>query len=292
MKISFLMIVYNTDFVLRHVLDSIYPYAHYISIVQGPVKYWQDNKPSRSEEKTRRILANYNDIEKKMDVIHGAFKEKTEMCQTGFDIVPEDTDYLWCIDSDEVFKATHIEQAIKVLKEKNPSSVGFRSNTFFGGFDHVITGFERAHSFKRILRYEKGCKYMSHRPPTLDSETTHSIMGSEMYMKYGVEMYHYSYVSPLQVKDKIKYYEDAVITPGQCIKNYFNKVWLAWVLGDSDKRMKIEKQYNGVHEFHHLYRGPAFTEKFDKKYHPDIIREDMHNLQELFCKQLKIARNG
>lgn len=42
MKISFGMIVFNGNYVLRECLESIYPYAHEILIAEGPVKYWQD----------------------------------------------------------------------------------------------------------------------------------------------------------------------------------------------------------------------------------------------------------
>ncbi len=99
-KVVFCMIVFNSDFVLGEVLRSILPFAHKVIIVEGPVKYWQENTIQKDE--TRVILSIFKGHEK-IKVIDGQWKEKTEMCQAFMPHVPEDTDYIWCIDADEVF---------------------------------------------------------------------------------------------------------------------------------------------------------------------------------------------
>lgn len=286
MKITFAMITFNTDFVLKHVLDSVLPFAHKVIVVEGSVDFWSSRGIKTSTDDTNDILNSYGD---KITVIRGNWPEKTEMCRAFMPHVPPDTDYLWCLDSDEVFKPIDIVKIIKYLFQKQPSSLGFQSNTFFGGFDHIMTGFERNHSFKRILKYTDGCTYKTHRPPTLSFvdgfEPNRGIKGVQTYIETGVEMYHYSYVSPRQVAEKILYYKTAVINSGQCIPDYFNSVWLPWVISPENREL-IEQEFDGVHEFIPQVRGNTSTEKF-KGDHPLVIKKDLINLQEKFNKQLK-----
>ena len=257
------MIVYNTDFVLQQVLDSIRPYGN-ITIVEGPVKYWQEHQITPDD--TNKI------IDKPMwrtRVKHGQWEEKTEMCQAF--TIPDDTDFLWCIDGDEVFKPETIEKVIDILRTKRPASLGFKSRTFYGGFDRVMTGFEARHNFKRVLKYTPGCKYVNHRPPTLEPEEGEHI-------KLVDEMYHYSYVSPRQVKEKIQYYENAVIKPGDCKENYFDEVFMAWQKDPA----KVEFENKGVHEFKSVM---SFTEPFTGE-HPQVIIDTMSELKAKFNNQL------
>lgn len=270
------MIVFNTDFVLRQVLESIIPYAHKIIIVEGPVHYWQEKGFTTSTDDTNKII---NEFEEQthtewfewIKVIHGQWKEKTEQCQAFMPYVPEDTDYLWCIDADEVFKPETIEQVIRILKHTKPSSLGFKSHTFYGGFRRVMVGMEARHNFKRVLKYAPGCEYLNHRPPTLSSETGKPFTHLE-------GMYHYSYVSPVQVKAKIKYYEEAVIQNGDCKKDYFEKVFLPW----QKKPKETEIANFGVHEFKSIN---CPTQEFIGE-HPQVIRNSMEELQDKFKRQL------
>jgi len=289
-KITFSIIVFNGDFVLKQVLESIYPFAYKIVIAEGPVGFWVNKGHTTSADDTNKILDEFPDPEKKIEIIHGQFKEKTEMCQAWFKLVPKDTDYVWCVDGDEVYKQSDIKKVINLLEKEKPSTVGFQSNTFFGGFDHIMTGFERRHSFKRILKYVPGCEYVNHRPPTIcvngkEPKGAH-IKGEELFKRTGVEMYHYSYLSPKMVHDKIKYYEQSVIKTGDCIPGYFKGVWLRWVCNPKERK-QIEDTYNGVHEFRPQIRGAARTAPFTGS-HPEVIQRDMKQLKEKFYTQLKL----
>ena len=288
MKITFACIVFNGDYVLKQLLESIYPFAHRIIVIDGVVEFWSNKGFKGSTDGTKDILWNFKDPEDKLvywcDV---QAKEKTELCKAYMKYVPDDTDYLWAIDSDEIFKPEDIKKVMEVLAERKPHSMGFKSNTFFGGFDHVLGGFEAEHNFKRVLKYEKGCFYVEHRPPTLSTELVDNpihITGSEMSQMYGVEMYHYSYAFPKQVREKIEYYKGAV-SKDNCIDNYFERIWLPWVLGDDDKRKQIEDEFNGVHEFIPSYRGECRTIPFTGQ-HPEIIQRDMDALLRKFHAQI------
>lgn len=285
MKITFACIVFNGDFVLKQLIESIYPYAHKIIFVDGVVDYWAKQGFNGSVDNTASIIENYPDPQGKITLLKkNVAKEKTELCRLFMPHVPNDTDYLWCIDSDEIFKGSDIEKVIEFLKSEQPTSVGFQSNTFFGGFDHILTGFEREHSFKRILKYEHGCTYVDHRPPTLSVSDNKKISGKELFDRTGVEMYHYSYVSPYQVFDKIEYYEAAVISKGKCIPNYLEDVWFNWVM-NPDKRDAIENKWHGVHEFIPSQRGECRTTQFTGE-HPEPIKRDLDELKKKFESQL------
>lgn len=298
LKLTFGIIVLNGDFFLRQVLESIYPFAHAICIAEGPVSYWAQNGCAGSTDDTVAIIKNFPDPKNKIRLTQGVFKEKDDQCRAWFNLVPADTSYVVCNDADEVHTPENILKLIKFLEKENPTSVGFKSDSFFGGFDRIIGGFERDHSFKRVLKYIPGCIYRTHRQPTLSMVTSSAatdvsytdimgkdITGNQLYEATGITMWHGSYVSPKAVYEKIKYYENAVIAPGKCIPNYFHDVWLKWVLAEDDERFEIEKKYNGVQEFMPEARGECFTIPYEGK-HPEVIERYFPELNKKFNDQL------
>lgn len=285
MKITFACIIFNGDYVLKPLIQSIYPFAHKIIFVDNVVSYWANKGFKGSTDDTIKIINEYPDTENKIILKQiGCVKEKTEACQAYMDVVPFDTDYLWTIDSDEIFTKEDISKTIQILEQRKPGSVSFRSTSFFGGFEYYMGGFEHQVGFKRILKYEKNCTYVEHRPPTLSSENGPVIGSDEMADAYGVNMYHYSYTFPKQVHDKVEYYK-AAVSKNNCIDNYFREIWLKWVLYPA-LREQIENKWNGVHEFVPSYRGACRTVEFRGK-HPPLIEDQMQDLKQKFQKQLK-----
>lgn len=285
MKIAFCCIVFNGDYVIKEMIDCIYPFANQIIIVDGVVEYWAKQGYTGSVDETVSIIENYPDPENKIILHKGIVcKEKTGLCQNFMQSVNSDTDYIWCIDSDELFKPENIRNAIKVMEERKPEAIYLQNTTFFGGFEYILTGFEKQYQVKRILKYREGCDYIEHRPPTLSMEDKGGLFIKNEEMKsLGVEIYHYSYVFPKQVKDKVGYYK-ACISLHNCIDNYFELVWLEWVLYP-EKRNFIENAYQGVHEFKPAYRGDCRTALFEGK-HPLPIQKSMKSLKTKFNKQL------
>lgn len=291
MKIAAGIIIFNSDFVLKQVLDSIYPYMSQILISEGCVKYWADKGFTTSTDKTNEILANYPDPDKKITIVHGTYTEKTEQANAYMKHVKHDTDYVWNIDADEVFKPQDIVKIIELLEKEKYTSVGFRAISFYGGFDRYLTGFEQEHEFMRIRKYHPGAMWSNHRPPTIDlpEGAPQKKLGFETLAAMGIFMYHYSYVFPRQVYEKIQYYESAVISQGNCIPNYFNAVYLSWVLGSMEERYHIEQVNNGVHEFVSAARNnvPCFTAAFNFDNHPEVIKRDFAELQAKYKRQIE-----
>jgi hypothetical protein len=299
MKLTFGIIVLNGDFFLRQVLETIYPFAHAICIAEGPVSFHFKNGITQSTDDTLSIIRSFPDPGHKIKLVSGTYTEKDQQCRSWFNLVPSDTDYVICNDADEVHTSENILKLIRFLEAVEPTSVGFKSDSFYGGFERVIGGFERDHSFKRVLKYYPGCVYRTHRQPTLATEmpgrieredkydiSGKDISGNQLYNDTGITMWHGSYISPKGVFEKINYYENAVIAPGKCIPDYFKEVFLKWVNFPED-RMHIEDKYNGVQEFIPEARGESRTIPFPGQ-HPEVIRRYMPELKMKFNEQLKL----
>jgi len=290
MKIAFGMIVFEGDYVLKECLEQVYPFAEQILIAEGPVEFWQRQGRTTSTDDTNKILNEFPDPENKIRITHGQFSEKDEQCKAYMSSIDDDIDYIWNLDSDEVYTTEDLKKIVAMLETERPTSVGVRSCSFYGGLEHYLTGFELAtDNFLRIFRYEKGSTWLTHRPPTIQypSESTivrKHIDSDTLYSLLDVQMYHYSYVFPDQVYKKVSYYKDSV-SKQNCIDDYFNSIYLPWVTGGDDDRLAIENKYWGVHEFKPQIRGECKTEPFLGR-HPESILDNVARLNNKINSQL------
>jgi hypothetical protein len=284
------MIIFEGDYFLNECLKQVYPFASQILIAEGPVNYWQRQGRTTSLDQTNKILHDFPDPENKIKIVHGQFNEKDDQCKAYLKFINDDIDYIWNLDSDEVYKTEDLKKIIKLLEEEQPTSVGIRSCSFYGGFDDYLTGFElNRDNFLRIFKYTKGSTWQTHRPPTIKYPDNLNIQkkhidSNTLYDKIGVQMYHYSYVFPKQVNKKISYYKDSVST-NNCIDNYFDEVYLPWVNGNENQRLKVEDIFDGVHEFKPHVRGSCRTEKFVGS-HPEAIENNVIKLKHRFKEEL------
>jgi hypothetical protein len=296
LKIAFGMIVFEGDYVLKECLEQVYPFASQILIAEGPVSYWQRQGRTTSTDDTNKILDEFPDPDNKIKIVRGQYSEKDDQCKTYMRHINDDIDYIWNLDSDEVYKTEDLIKIIEFLKQENPTSVGIRSCSFYGGFDDYLTGFElKQDNFLRIFRYVKGSTWQTHRPPTIQypveaNITRKHIDSNTMYNILGVQMYHYSYVFPVQVHTKVNYYKDSV-SRENCIDDYFNNVYLPWVTSSNEGRKAIEEKYLGVHEFKPNVRGECYTEKFTFE-HPESIEKNLIDLKIKFDKQIILYGNN
>lgn len=282
MKIAFGMIVFNGDYVLQECLESVYPYATQILISEGPVRYWQDEGYTTSTDRTNEILDTFPDPDNKITVVHGQFEEKDEECRAYMPYMRDDIDYIWNLDSDEIYKPEDIEKIIQLLEDEQYTSVGVRSCSFYGGFDYHIGGFElNRDNFLRIFKVYPNSTWKTHRPPTiLPPEGTSTLPekhldSDTLWEQHGVQMYHYSYVFPRQVREKIAYYR-AKVSRENCHPNYYEDIYLPWVRGVKS----VERSWRGVHEFRPESRGDAYTQKFEGT-HPDVISKKIDTFKKV-----------
>jgi len=272
MKIAFGMIIFNTDFVLKECLSSVYDFADQILIAEGPVTFWQNQGYTTSVDSTNEILHSFPDPNNKIKIVHRQYSEKDEQCNSYMSLLNNDIDYIWNLDSDEIFKKEDIDKLLTIIEQNNITSVAFKSLTFYGGFDHYLTGFEEAADFHRISKVYPGAKWATHRPPTIANPPWRKVhLDSNFLANIGIKMYHYSYVFPRQVQEKVFYYKQA-ISRDNCIDNYYEEIFLPWTNGNNEQKRIIEEKWQGVHEFKPSYRGSCYTTKFLGE-HPNIIKE-------------------
>lgn len=282
LKIAFGMIVFNGDYVLKECLESIYPYATQILIAEGPVSYWQKKGYTISTDKTNEIIDNFPDPENKIKIIHSQYSEKDLQANAYMKLVNPDIDYIWHIDSDELFHSEDIEKIINALEKEKYTTVRFRAYSFFGGFDRFISGYESSLPYVRIKKYYPGSYWSTHRPPTLTHLVKNVLPEKPIdSSSIGVYMYHYSHVFPDQVYDKIQYYKE-FLRPTKVIDNYFNKIYLPWVIGNDNEKLEIEKLY-GIDE---NIKRPSKSEVFGGQ-HPKAIVDNFKKLKNKFETQLK-----
>ena len=289
MKIAFGMIVFNSDFVLKQVLETIYPYAEQILIAEGPVKYWADKGYTTSTDKTNQILESFPDPDNKLTIVRGPYPEKDDMCNAYIKHMNDDIDYIWHIDADEVYKPKDIEKIIELMEKGNYTSAGFRCYSFYGGVDNYITGFEEESEFHRLFKVYPGTTWLTHRPPTVKhAEGVETLPEKHLSFEtldkeHGIRIHHYSYVFPRQVYEKMEYYR-AAVSLSNCRNNYFEEVYMPWVLSDAEGKKKIEDTNDGVHEF--INRTSSFTSEFVED-HPPVMLKYLGELETEFKNQLK-----
>ncbi len=272
MRIAVGMIVFNSDFVLREALSSIYEFADSIHISEGCVSYWHGKGFTTSTDRTNEIIDSFPDPEHKIKIYHGTYKEKTEQCNA---YMPIDADYLWSLDSDEIMKPEDIERILELIEKEQPTSIGLNSKTFYGGFDRIIGGFEARAEYKRIFKINKNSMWGNHRPPQIDNIEATKYISGKVLANMGIYMYHYSYVWHRQVKNKVEYYK-AKISRDNCIDDYYEKIFVPWVAGNKQERNIIEEKNKGVHEFKPSYRGDAYTQEFTGE-HPEVMKSIIGN---------------
>lgn len=287
-KVAVGMIVYNGAFVLREALASLYPFVEQIVIAEGPVAYFANKGAKRSTDGTVEIIQSFPDPQGKITMVHGPWVEKDEMVNGYVRLLRPDINYIWHQDSDEVFKTEDVRTILGLLPDYD--SVGFRSITFYGGFDRYLTGFEQIAEFERIKRWPPGAKWATHRPPTVIDPTTGKPMRDGRHLRYdtlagqGIYMYHYSYVWPDQIRQKTPYIHDA-LAQGRCIDGYYERVYEPWVAGDAAQKQAIEDEFLGVHDFLPSFRGECRTELFEGE-HPEPIARRLPGLRQLLRSQL------
>jgi len=292
MRITAAMIILNGDHVLKQSLQSIYDFVDEIVIAEGPVKYWQQQGIEKSTDMTIQILSDFYDPERKIRYVSEKYHEKDEQFQRALNLMQKVPDYLMQVDCDEVWTQNSLKGLQDLLKYRKPISVGVHSHTFVGGLDRVISGFEeKTDNFLRVFKWEKGCQFVTHRPPTIRYSNGNQTRGrghidsDDARDYHGVSMCHYSYVWPSQVKSKIDYYKSKV-SMQNCIPDFYDSYWLPWVKSASlEEKWEIEKKILGMHEFKPEIRGPAFTKPYVDE-HPDSIWSDRSNLLKRIQKEL------
>lgn len=251
-RFSFVMIVLNGMPFIEYSLRSIYDFAHDIIIVEGAVKdcLAAARPDGSSRDGTVEFLRSFPDPQKKIRLIQGLWPEKCQMQNKALEFVTGD--YVWLIDSDEVYKPQDL-QTLRDLLDKDPTitQVNFIPDNFWKGLDYIFVSprfFQTDHHTRRLFKYVPGAVFTTHRPPTLvwpgsnqTTEQMHLLDGFQT-RKMGLIFYHYSYVLEEQVAQKNAYYAKqwGEVISGVSRREWFERCYKAWT---PQNREQIEAKY-------------------------------------------------
>jgi glycosyltransferase involved in cell wall biosynthesis len=285
MKITFCMIVFNGAEFLEPCLRSVLPFGNVVA-AEGPVAFWKQRGYTTSTDGTNAILDKYG-----ITTLHSQWDEKDAEANAALALVPPDTDFVFCLDSDEIWKAETLESICDLLRGGSIDSMAFKPYSFYGGFDRYMTGFEQDFEWHRIQRYYPGAKFATHRPPTINAPDgrpwrLHRHLNHERTAALCLRFFHYSYVFPSQMRAKAEYYAQM----GGNIPGYFDNVYKPWVLGDDVGKLRVEKKYDGVHNWKPSARGPCWTTSY-KGEHPGEIQAIMPELQARLTAEVEALRD-
>lgn len=236
---------------IEAVLDSIYDKAHEVIIVEGAVKkcLFAANSDGSSNDGTVEFIKGYPDSGNKIKLIQGIWPEKCEMQNKAVEVASGD--YIWLVDSDEVYKKEDIAAITKMLDDDPTiTQVNFSVFHFWKGFDHILSSeiLKKTPGYFRLFKLDRPCYFTTHRPPTFYlkryrkcSNKIH-LVDHFTLAKKGIYLYHYSYVLEKQVEQKIMLYKgygwDKVW--GLDLDDWYNNCFLKWTPENKDA---IEKNH-------------------------------------------------
>jgi len=205
--------VFNGEEFLQQVLDSIYGFAWQIIIAEGADRNSLPfAKPDGSStDRTVQIIKDYPDPDRKITLIQGKWRDKTE--QSNAWLVRATGDYVWQIDDDEVYKEEDLLVIDSMLKARpETTAVSFHWCHFFGGFDRVRPINENTPVVWRLFKFKPVYRWHSHRPPDIIDEGGRSLreinpIEADDLVGRGIYIYHFSYITDRQVLGKMRYME-------------------------------------------------------------------------------------
>ena len=244
MKISFVMIVLNGMPFIEAALKSIYDFAHEIIIVEGTVEkcIFAANQDGSSTDGTIKFIRSFPDPQNKIKLIQGKWPEKCEMQNKALDMCSGD--YIWLVDSDEVWRKKDIKEITCILKQDSTiTQVNISMVPFWKGFDYIMSS-ERLKGIwtPRIFKLDKPCLFIEHRPPALLWKRIDKTTEKIKLLNVGILLCHYSYVLEKQVKQKIELYKrygwDKIW--GLDLDDWYSNCFLKWT---PENREEIENKY-------------------------------------------------
>ncbi len=275
-KFSFVMIVLNGVPFIEYSLKSIYDFANEIIIVEGAVEkcMFAANPDGSSTDGTVEFIKSFPDPAGKIKLIQGKWLEKCDMQNEALKRITGD--YVWLIDSDEVYKGEDLEKIRSILK-KDPTitQVNFIPDSFWKGLDYIFTSpkfYEPRNHYRRLFKYVPGAVFTTHRPPTMvwpgiDKTTEQmKLLDGTATRRMGVKFYHYSYVLDKQVKQKIELYRRYGWGKswGVDLEQWYEQCYMKWKPWN---RVDIDAKYP-------IWTGDksSHTEEF-KGTHPEVMMD-------------------
>jgi hypothetical protein len=229
------MNVVNGEPFLRYQLDSIYPHAHEIIIVEGAyTRYRHASTPDgHSLDNTVTIIRNFPDPQNKIKLIQreGFWDDLCDMCNAFLPYVTGDV--IWQVDADEFYMPqTHEFVAEIMTTNLSLDRICFKTHDFYFSLNYELAGGiedSGLSDIKRVHRYTPGDIWVTQRPPTLGNTLgapkalRETISGEEMAL-LGHFLYHPTVLFRHQFYNKFRYYRQLWPSIPQS-DDWLNGIW-------------------------------------------------------------------
>ena len=222
-------IILNEEEYIQASLESIYPLADRIVIVEGGNDYAVAaglcNPDKRSADSTVERIKAFPDPDGKIELIQGAWKDKAdqrnayaERLRTG--------DWMVLMDGDEVFYEAGLWRLSALMHKHEIIQPGF--HLFWNDLETLGTDVWERYPQVKVVRWREGYHYRDHNCPSdgqgrlITAARRPRLVNEPLYA-------HYAWVKPLaKIRKKAAYYE---LQPGareRMRRNYVEDVFLAW----------------------------------------------------------------
>ena len=194
---------------LPYVLRLVKQFATKIDIVEGciDIAKYQADKNGHSTDGTFEYLKKQEDI---LLISNPSYVDKCFMTNLYLQEL-WDMDYLFMFDCDELYKLEDIPVMFNYLKRNlQIKAISVPVFHFFGDYNTIAKGNMWKYPFNRIFKIEKGCQFVSHRPPTMKYPNGDVVASREKqepyFVKHKLYLYHYGWADPKNVTRKSEFY--------------------------------------------------------------------------------------
>lgn len=277
-RVTFGIIVLNGEPFTRHVLRSLYPYAHQIIVVEGAAPGARNiaTPDGHSRDGTLEVLRQFKadeDPDGKVVVVTAEDDghadgfwpgEKDE--QSRAYAARATGNYLWQVDIDELYRAEEMERVLALLaRDPSITAMTFRQISFWGGLEYWVDGVylrRGATYYHRLFKWGPGYTYAAHRPPTVLDESGRDLrarhwLSGPATERLGIRLYHYSLLLPKQVIEKCDYYANAEWARRSGALEWANEAWF-----------ELRRPFR----VHNVYDHPSWLERYRGPHPVEIER--------------------
>ena len=256
-------IVLNEEEFIQSSIESIYPLADRIVIVEGGNDYAVSaglcGPDKRSTDATVEKIRALSDPHRKIELIQGAWRDKAEQRQAYADRL-KPGDWMLLMDGDEVFYEAGLWR-LSCLMHGGQDILRPMFDLFWNDFRTIGTDIWDKYQQAKAIRWRQGYRYRDHNCPSDASGNLivhgrgHGLIPERLYA-------HYAWVKPLEkLRKKAAYYERQPGARERIRPNYMDRVFLAW----RERPLEIAEEL-GTHPF-----GGGGAAFFSGK-HPEPIR--------------------
>ncbi len=248
-KIVACYIALNEAEYLAASIESVSPVADEIIVVEGGNEWAEKagwcGPDRRSDDGTLDILSGLAAKDKRIRVISGAWKDKTEQRNVYARLLKRG-DWLLMVDADEVFYEDGLWRMAYLMRHHDV--VPCMYHTLWNNFQTVACGAVWDHYVAyKAMRWGAGYSYSHHTfVETPDGKAVTHTAGVRLAPSLNERLFaHYAWVKPLKkIAAKIAYYECLPEAEGRVRPGYMEDVFLGW----RQNPKEIEQKY-GTHPF-------------------------------------------